>query len=99
MFNPDERRRWARELVARVEAASGPSHLLLPLCGIEAWDREGEEAHDPEGLAAFIEETRAVSAGRIRVTEVDAHINDAAFCDAALNVFDAWVADGTVKRS
>ncbi|ASP34198.1 Tm-1-like ATP-binding domain-containing protein [Labrenzia sp. VG12] len=97
VFNSEERRQWARELVDRLEAASGPTHLLLPLGGIEAWDREGEEAHDPEGLAAFIDETRKAARGRIGVTETEAHINDGEFCEAALKVFDAWVADGTVK--
>lgn len=28
--------------------------------------------------------------------ELDAHINDKAFCDAALAVFDDWVAQGLV---
>jgi len=98
VFNPEERRQWARELVRRLEMAVGPAHLLLPLGGIEAWDKEGEEAHDPDGLAAFIDETRKASAGKIRMTEIDAHINDMAFCDAALRVFDAWVDEGTVKR-
>jgi len=99
VFNPLERRQWARELVARLEKATGPTHLLLPLGGIEAWDREGEEAYDPDGLEAFIDETRKASAGRIAITEVDAHINDKAFCDAALSLFDAWVGDGTISRT
>jgi uncharacterized protein (UPF0261 family) len=28
--------------------------------------------------------------------ELDAHINDAAFCAAALQVFDQWVAQGHI---
>lgn len=98
VFNSEERRQWARELVNRLEKASGPTHLLLPLGGIEAWDRKGEEAHDPEGLAAFIEETRKAALGRVELTETTAHINDQGFCEAALTVFDGWVADGTVKK-
>ena len=30
------------------------------------------------------------------LVELDAHINDDAFCEAALQVFDAWVANGSV---
>ncbi|MFS2054621.1 Tm-1-like ATP-binding domain-containing protein, partial [Variovorax sp. CT11-76] len=59
------------------------------------WDRPGEPLHDPEGLAAFTGALRD-SVGATRMIELDAHINDAAFCEAALRVFDAWVADGTV---
>jgi len=99
VFNSEERRQWARDLVSRLEAASGPTHLLLPLQGIEAWDKEGEEAHDPEGLAAFLEETRQAASGRIGMSEVDAHINDDAFCEAALSLFDKWVQNGIVRRS
>ncbi len=98
VFNPQERRQWANALADRLEAAKGPTHFLLPLGGIEAWDKEGEEAHDPEGLAAFIDEVRTVFPGRIETTEVSAHINDKAFADAALGVFDRWVEEGIVMR-
>jgi uncharacterized protein (UPF0261 family) len=30
----------------------------------------------------------------VTLIELDAHINDAAFHDAAMAVFDAWVAEG-----
>jgi uncharacterized protein (UPF0261 family) len=33
------------------------------------------------------------------LTEVNAHINDDAFADAALAVFDGWVRDGTVRAT
>jgi uncharacterized protein (UPF0261 family) len=64
--------------------------------GIEEWDKPGEPAHDPEGLAAFVETSLAEAEGRVPVTALDCHINDPAFCDAVLAQLDAWVADGTV---
>lgn len=99
VFNADERRRWVHELGNRLESATGEVHFVLPTGGIEEWDRPGQEAHDPEGLAAFVEEARAVLRGRIPVTELDAHINDPAFDEAVLEIFDGWVANGTVKTS
>ena len=69
----------------------------MPLQGIEEWDKDGEVAHDPEGLAAFTDEIRKVIRDPISLTEVDAHINDQAFADAALKIFDAWSANGTIK--
>jgi uncharacterized protein (UPF0261 family) len=67
--------------------------------GIEEWDREGQEAYDPEGLQAFIEEARNVLPGRVPMDEIDGHINDQVFIDAALEVFDGWVRDGVVTSA
>ncbi|MGI9434921.1 MAG: Tm-1-like ATP-binding domain-containing protein, partial [Geminicoccaceae bacterium] len=71
--------------------------VILTNQGIEEWDREGQEAHDPEGLAVFLEEMRAVVQEPVKLTELDCHINDQAFVDAALAIFDGWVADGTIS--
>jgi uncharacterized protein (UPF0261 family) len=95
---PPLRRAIALEIGARLAHAKGPTCLLLPRRGIEQWDREGEPLHDAEGLAAFVAAMRESVAPGTRCVELDAHINDAAFCDAALAVFDEWVAQGLVPR-
>ncbi|MBT3141298.1 UPF0261 family protein [Phaeobacter gallaeciensis] len=97
VFNEDERRAWVREMANRLSAAKGETHFILPLGGVEDWDREGGETHDPDGLAALIDEARKVIPAVVQMTEVDAHINDPEFCDAVLNLFDQWVAKGIVK--
>ena len=97
-FNAAEREALAREIVDRLARATGPTRYFLPKHGIEEWDKPGEPAHDPEGLAAFFAASRAAAAGRVHVTELDCHINDAAFCDAALARLDAWVAEGIVPK-
>ncbi len=96
VFNGDERRAWVRELANRLEAATGPVHFFLPVQGVEAWDKEGEEAYNPKALAEMVDEARKVMPGRVPMTEMDAHINDAAFCDHVLAQFDEWVAEGVV---
>ncbi len=98
-LNQDERRQTAREIAHRLGQSLTPAHVLLPTRGIEAWDKPGEPAHDPDGLAAFLDEMRHVIQPPIVLTEIDAHINDQTFADAAMQVFDSWVADGTVKVS
>lgn len=95
-LNSEERRESAREVAARLTQSTTPAHFIMPLQGIEEWDKEGDVAHDPEGLAAFTDEVRKVMKAPIGYSEVDAHINDQAFADKALEIFDAWVADGTV---
>ena len=56
-----------------------------------------ESVCDPDGLAAFIDEMRRAIRPPSTLEEVDAHINDQAFADAALAVFDRWRADGTIS--
>ncbi|GGX48738.1 hypothetical protein GCM10007385_16000 [Tateyamaria omphalii] len=96
-FNTEERRATAREIAKRLKANDTPAHVILPSGGIEEWDRPGQPAHDPEGLAAFCDEMRAVITEPLGFTEIAAHINDDAFVDAALAIFDGWVADGTIE--
>ena len=95
-LNNEERRETAREIGKRLAQSSTPAHVILTTGGIEEWDKPGEPAHDPEGLAAFIDEMRRAIKAPAILTEVDAHINDKAFADKVLEIFDAWVADGTV---
>lgn len=97
VLTPAERRDVAREMAARLLEAKAPVHVILPLAGIEEWDKEGGPAHDPEGQAAFIDETRKAIRPPLRISEINAHINDRAFADEALRVFDAWIADGTIR--
>ena len=96
-LNEEERRETAREVAGRVAQSSAPVHVLLQIQGIKEWDKPGEPAHDPDGLAAFVDEMRTAIRPPTLLTEVDAHINDQAFADAALAVFDQWVAEGIVK--
>jgi uncharacterized protein (UPF0261 family) len=96
MCNADERREIAGEIARRLRAAQAPSCLLLPLRGIEEWDRAGQPLHDADGLRAFIEALRAEEWASVEYIEVDAHINDETFTDAALAVFDRWVSAGRI---
>ncbi|WP_323034783.1 Tm-1-like ATP-binding domain-containing protein [Pararhodobacter sp.] len=91
----DERRALIREVATRMAEAQGPVHFLMPLLGIEEWDRAGGPAHDPDALAAMIDEVR--TSVTVPMTEVDAHINDQAFADAVLAVLDGWIAQGVVR--
>jgi uncharacterized protein (UPF0261 family) len=97
-FDAGERRETAREIGRRLQRATGPVQVLLPLRGIEEWDRAGGPAHDPEDLAAFLDEMRKSIRPPATLVEVDAHINDEQFSDKALEIFDAWVADGSIRR-
>ena len=92
---PEERRTLIRDIAGRMATAKAPVHFIMPLQGIEEWDREGGPAHDPDGLAAMIDEVR--QSVTVPVAEVDAHINDQAFADQVLAILDGWIAEGLVK--
>ena len=98
-LNSDERRETAREMAKRLRASETPAHVILTNQGIEEWDRAGQAAHDPDGLADFCDEMRKVMTDPIEFSELDCHINDPAFAKKALEIFDAWVADGIIKTS
>ncbi len=96
-LNESERRQTAQEIGRRLSQSKTPAHIILPVRGIEEWDKPGDVAHAPDALKAFLDEMRQVIKPPLEMTEVDAHINDQAFADAALQVFDQWVADGLVN--
>ena len=96
LVDPGMRREVAQAIGDRLAQASGPTCLLLPSQGIEGWDRPGEPMHDPEGLAALLDELPRRLASNTQLECVDAHINDQAFAEAALRVFDGWVREGRV---
>lgn len=95
-LNGDERRETAREMCRRLATATASVHVILTTGGIEEWDRPGQPAHDPAGLAAFCDELHKSIEPPAQLTAIDAHINDAAFADTALGIFDEWIADGTI---
>ena len=97
-IDADMRREFSRELASRLRQAKGPVHLVLPLQGIEEWDRPGAPLHDPQGLAAMMDEFSRCDWGSVQLSTLDAHINDAAFVQQVLSVFDDWLDRGLVQR-
>ena len=67
--------------------ARGPVTVVLPLRGVSALDAPGLPFHDPKADAALFAAIREGLAGtpHARVVELDLHINDAAFAEAASN--------------
>ncbi len=97
MTTADERRELAELICNKLGGAKGPVEFILPLQGGNEWDREGAPLHDAQGLEAFCEAMREHTPANVALHELDAHINDQAFADKALEIFDNWLANGTVK--
>jgi uncharacterized protein (UPF0261 family) len=92
----EQRRAIARGIGDKLARATAPVAFILPNGGIQEWDKAGEPLHDPEALAAFLDEMRQAVRPPAELHEIDGHINDDAFVATALAIFDRWVADGHI---
>ncbi len=70
------------EIGRKVSAAKGPVAVLLPKKGVSAIDREGQPFDDPKAREALHRAVREYARG-VEVVEMDHHINDPEFADAA----------------
>ncbi|HEX6926774.1 MAG TPA: Tm-1-like ATP-binding domain-containing protein [Longimicrobiaceae bacterium] len=82
---PAECAEIARRIAEKLNAARGPTVLMLPLRGVSALDKEGGAFHDPEANAALFAALREHVRPPVEIVEVDAHINDPQFADAAVD--------------
>ncbi len=80
---PEECREIGRRIAENLNRASGSTVLMLPLKGVSMLDREGEPFHDPVADAALFETLRERVRPPVELVELDLHINDTAFADAA----------------
>ena len=97
LLGAEDRREVARAMAGQLASAQAPVTLFLPLKGCNEWDRAGGPLHSAEGLAAFADELRKTCPDNVTLSELDAHINDAAFMETVLAVFDSWVENGIIK--
>lgn len=81
----------------RLAQAQGPVAFVLPEGGCNEWDRPGADLHDAEGLAAFCDALKQQLPDTVDLHALPDHINDAAFADKVLEIFDQWCADGIIK--
>ncbi len=84
---PDECVAIAHRIAAQLNAATGPTAVVLPLRGVSAIDAPGQPFHDPVADAALFDTLRTSLDPRITLVEIDAHINDAAFANALVETY------------
>jgi uncharacterized protein (UPF0261 family) len=78
----EENARIGADIARKLSGAKGPVAVLLPARGVSAIDREGQPFDDPVARRALHDAIRSEARG-VEVTELDLHINDPAFADAA----------------
>jgi len=80
---PEENAELGRIMAEKLNAASGPTVLMLPLRGVSMIDAEDQPFYDPEADAALFDALRThIDPDRVHLFEVDAHINDPEFATA-----------------
>ncbi len=80
---PEENDKLGREIAHKASAAKGPTAILLPLRGVSAIDAEGKPFWWPEADRALFESIRLWRSPHVELIELDLHINDPAFAQAA----------------
>lgn len=78
----EENARIGEAIGRKVAASTGPAAIVLPRKGVSAIDREGQPFDDPQARQALYDNIRA-NCGDVELMELDHHINDAPFADAA----------------
>ncbi|MBT4522784.1 MAG: Tm-1-like ATP-binding domain-containing protein [Halieaceae bacterium] len=94
----NEKMQAARTIASKLSKAKGPSAFIMPLKGIDEWDKEGGPFHDPQGLQAFADTFRETVRDPVELHEIEAHINDPLFGHTALDIFDRWVGEGLIPE-
>jgi uncharacterized protein (UPF0261 family) len=79
---PEENARIGADIARKLSNAKAPVSVLLPGRGVSAIDREGQPFDDPIARRALHDAIRS-GVGGVEIIELDLHINDPAFADAA----------------
>ena len=80
---PAENRELGRVIAEKLNRAAGPTSFFIPTRGVSAIDAAGQPFDDPAARTALFDALRAhLDRDRVRLVELDAHLNDPAFSKA-----------------
>ncbi|GIK42160.1 MAG: hypothetical protein BroJett011_59930 [Chloroflexota bacterium] len=79
---PQECAELGRIIASKLNQATGPTVLFIPLKGVSAIDKEGQPFYLPEADAALFESLRRNIRPPVELVELDLHINDPEFAVA-----------------
>ena len=90
-LNFEETTCLANQLAERLNRDAANIKILVPTRGWSEADRQGGPLYDPELNSLFTGRLNEVLDPQIEIQEVDLHINDSAFGEAAANLMDEMV--------
>ena len=90
---PEETAAIGEIIAGKLNDASGPVAVYLPLRGLSQIGVEGQVFHDPEADEALFDALREGLADNVELVEMDAAINDEAFAMALARKMDEYMRD------
>ncbi len=75
-------------MAQKLNEMTGPTAMLIPTRGFSEWDKRGHMWYNPEGRKSFIEGLKKHIGPKVKVVELDMHINDREFAEQAVTIFD-----------
>jgi uncharacterized protein (UPF0261 family) len=88
---PEECAELGRIVAEKLNGATGPTALVLPLQGISMLDVEGEDFHDPEADEALFDALRGNLDEGVEQLELETDINDEAFARTIAGKLDEYM--------
>jgi len=88
---PEENAELGRIIAEKLNDATGPTALALPLGGISMLDEDGADFDDAEADAALFDALRAHLDETVELIESEATINDEAFAQVIADKLDAYL--------
>jgi uncharacterized protein (UPF0261 family) len=96
--NKTEMVKVGKFMAEKLNRAVGPTAVMIPLGGFSMYCHEGEPMYNPEADQAFIKTVKRHLKSNVEVKEVDAHINDPIFAEAAVSMLLNMLKDEKVSR-
>lgn len=84
----EEMRQLGAIMAEKANDTTGPAEIVIPLKGFSYLDKEGQAFYDARADKAFIDAIKSHVVGKVKVVEVDAHINDEEFARSIINEFE-----------
>jgi uncharacterized protein (UPF0261 family) len=97
-LNGQETTYLANQLAEKLNRDAANIKILVPTRGWSEADREGGPLYDPEINSVFTDRLKEVLDSHIEIQEVNLHINDGAFAQAAANLMDEMVQNNSIAE-
>lgn len=89
----EELEKVGKAIADKANHAAGPVTVVIPLKGFSEASKKGAPLYDPDADSSFIKSLRSALDKRIRVKEIDCHINDEEFADEVVKAFAEITSD------